>query len=328
MRWSVAGQAGRAPLSSGLVGPLIIVVAGLVALGGGSLVLRSFGPGYRVGRLLASTPTATIEDAETLAAAGTRRYIRVDGRLDSAEDFPDENERPLVFRRRRLEARRAGRWTVIEENVELVPFEVRDGLAALAIDGARLGDGLVVLPRESLGTVADAPDRVPGDLSPTTPLRYRVEQVSAVEHATVLGVPERRPDGSTALTAGLGRPLILSTLEPTEAMQLLAGGRRGRPLAALVLLATGLGLLAVGLAWAVFGAFVATILPGPVLAASPSPTPGTGGDTRSVGEGPGLVGSPLVAIGIVLAIALLSVVASLIYVRATARRASQRSERR
>jgi hypothetical protein len=324
----VAGSAGRAPVSSRLVGPLIVVVAGLVALGGGSLILRSFGPGYRVGRLLASTPAATIEEAETLAATETRRYIRVEGRLDSAEDFPDEHDRPLVYRRRRLEVQRAGRWTVIHEDVEVVPFEVRDGLAALAVDGARLGDGLVVLPRESVGTAADAPDRVPSDLPPTTPLRFRVEQVSAIEHATVLGVPERRPDGTTALTAGLGRPLILSTLEPTEAMQLLAGGRRSRPLAALALLAAGLGLLAVGLAWAVVGAFVAMVTPTIILAASHSPTPGTGGDTRSVGEGPGLVGSPLVAIGIVVAIAALSVVASLIYVRATARRASRHSDRR
>jgi hypothetical protein len=309
------------------VGPLIVVVAGLVALGGGSLILRSFGPGYRVGRLLASTPSATIEEAETLAANGTRRYVRIAGRLDSAEDFPDEHERPLVYRRRRLEAWRAGRWTIVDEDVQVVPFEVREGLAALAVDGARLGDGLVVLPRESVGTAADAPERVPDDLPPATPLRYRVEQVSAVEHATVLGVPERRPDGTTVLTAGLGRPLILSTLEPTEAMQLLAGGRRGRPLAALGLLAGGLALLAAGLAWAVVAAFAAMVAPGSVLAASPSPTPGTGGDTRSVGEGPGLVGSPLMAIAIVIAIAALSVVASLIYVRATARRASERSDR-
>ena len=55
-------------------------------------------------------------------------------------------------------------------------------------------------------------------------------------------------------------------------MQLLAGSRRGRPLAAFTLLVTGLGLLAVGLAWAVVAAFAATILPGPLLAASPIPT--------------------------------------------------------
>ncbi len=302
--------------------PLIVVGVGALALGGGMLVLRSFGPGYRVGRLLASTPRATIEEAELVAAAaaagGRPRYLRIDGRLDSAEDFPDEHERPLVYRRRRLEARRGRRWSTLEQDVQVVPFEVRAGLAALAIDGAQLGDGLVVLPRESVGTAAEVPDRVPAGTPPDTPLRYRVEQVSAVEHATVLGVPARRPDGSTVLGAGLGRPLILSTLEPTEAMQLLAGGRRARPIAAIGLLAAGLGLMTVGLAWAVVQAFAVTIVAGPVLAAVPTASPGVAGDTRSAGEGPGLVGAPLVAIAVVVLIAVATIVLTLVYVRATA----------
>ena len=36
--------------------PLVPLVAGLVALVAGVLVLRTYGPSYRVGRLLASTP--------------------------------------------------------------------------------------------------------------------------------------------------------------------------------------------------------------------------------------------------------------------------------
>ncbi len=172
-------------------------------------------------------------------------------------------------------------------------------------------------PASRSGRQPTPPTGSPPARRPTTPLRFRVEQVSAVEHATVLGVPERRADGTTVLTAGLGRPLILSTLEPTEAMQLLAGGRRGRPLVALALLAAGLGLLAVGLGWAVFDAFAATVVPLAVRAATPTATAGAAGDTRSAGEGPGLVGSPLAAIGLVALIAVLSVIATLIYVRAT-----------
>ncbi len=298
--------------------PLLVVVAGAAALVGGALVLRSFGPAYRVGRLLATTPTATIEEADRLAAAGTPRYIRIDGRIDSEADFPDEHQRPLVFRRRRLEARRRGSWSILEEDVQVVPFEVREGLAALAIDGPRLAAGLVVLPRESIGTAADAPDRVPEGTPPQTPVRLRIEQVSAVEHATILGVPERQPDGSTLLTEGLGRPLVLSTVEPTEAMQLLAGGRRGRPAAAAGLLVAGLALLAVGLAWALVRTFWAVAVPASVLAASPSPSPGAAGDTRSPGEGPGLVGEPVLAVALVVLIAVVTVVATLAYLRLTA----------
>ena len=305
------------------MGPLLVIVAGLVALGGGIVVLRSFGPGYRVGRLLAATPLVTIETADGLAAAGTPRYIRLDGRLDSPDDFPDEHDRPLVYRRRRLELRRDERWTIVEEDVQVVPFEVREGLGAVAIDVAALGaepGALVVLPREAAGTAADAPERVPAGTPPTTPVRYRVEQISAVEHASVLGVPVRSDGGSTILTAGLGRPLILSTMEPTEAMQLLAGGRRGGPIVAMALLATGIGLIVSGLLWAVAGAIASTIVPAIAFAASPEATPVTGGDTRSAGEGPGLVGTPLAAIALVVLIGFVSAVASYTYVRITAAR--------
>ena len=43
----------------------------------------------------------------------------------------------------------------------------------------------------------------------------------------------------------------------------------------------------------------------------------TGGDPRSSGQGPGLVGDPLVAIALVVAIGLLALGATLLYVRAT-----------
>jgi len=55
------------------------------------------------------------------------------------------------------------------------------------------------------------------------------------------------------------------------------------------------------------------------LAASPSPDPIVG-DPRSSGQGPGLVGDPLFALLAVIAIGVGSVVATLVYVRMTARR--------
>ena len=56
-----------------------------------------------------------------------------------------------------------------------------------------------------------------------------------------------------------------------------------------------------------------------VLAASPSPDP-AGGDPRSAGQGPGLVGDPGFAVLAVVAIGLLSLLATVVYVRLTARR--------
>ena len=240
--------------------PFVVIVAGLVSIGLGSLLLRTFGVRGRVGRLLAVTPPVGIAAAMDIAAAGARRYVRVEGRLDADEDFPDENERPLVFRRRRLEARRGRGWAVLEERRDAVPFRVREGLDEIDVDVDALDAGLVTLVRESAGTAAEAVAALPAataplppglaSLPPTTPVRLRIEQLSSVEHATVMGVPVVLADGRVAMTSGTGRPLVISTLERAEAMRVLAGGSRARPAAAAAALGGGMAALAVGLAWA------------------------------------------------------------------------------
>ncbi len=239
---------GVVPLYDSRVTPVLLLVAGAVALAAGGLALLSLGSRYRVGRLLAATPRVSVADAVSLAREGRRRYVRVDGRIDSAQDFPDEHQRPLVYRRRRLELRRRGRWQRLDEQLEAVPFEVNEGLDAISIDHAALDRGLVVLPRESTGTAGEVPDRMPQGVPPATPARLRVDQISSVEHAIVLGVPALG-GGQPQLTAGMGRPLVLTTLEVPEAMRVLGGGRR-RAIAIVTLLGAGMLLLGVGLLWA------------------------------------------------------------------------------
>jgi len=43
--------------------PIGAILVGIVLLGGAGLVLRSFGPGYRIGRLLAAARPVSIEEA-------------------------------------------------------------------------------------------------------------------------------------------------------------------------------------------------------------------------------------------------------------------------
>jgi hypothetical protein len=230
------------------VTPLLLVLAGLVALASGVAVLRTFGPRYRVGRLLATTPRVTVEQARAIAAAGRQRYVRVDGRIDSEEDFEDKQHRPLVFRRTRLEARRGTRWQAFEDRRERVAFQVSEGLSSIGVDDASLDAGLVVVPRESVGVASDLGDRSPAELPGSTPVRARIEQISSVEHVVVLGVPMVEA-GEPRMTAGLGRPLVLTTLEPAEAMRVLAGGGTARPRFAAALLGGGVVLAAAGVAW-------------------------------------------------------------------------------
>jgi len=232
---------------------LIPLVAGFVALAAGVLILQTFGPRYRVGRLLASTPEVSVAEARALAATGRPRYVKVRGRIDAEDEFEDDAHRPLVFRRTRLQVRRNG-WVSFEDGRERVPFEIREGLEAIAVDDAALDVGLVVIPRESVGTAADVIDRVPPGTAPEAPVRLLIEQVSSVEQATVVGVPAVDDAGAPHLTAGLGRPLVLTTLEASEAMRVLTGGDRRRPLVAVAFLASGVVLIALGLLAAIVGA--------------------------------------------------------------------------
>ena len=231
--------------------PLAFLTAGLVALAAGAVVLRSFGPRYRIGRLLATAPRVTVAEAVQLADEAPR-YVAVAGRIDAEEPFEDDAHRPLVYRRTRLEQRTGSDWTAFEDHHEAVVFLVREGLDEIGIDIDALDSGLIVVRRESVGTAADVHDRA-GDLPPDTPVRLRIEQVSAVEHAIAVGVPRRTTGGDVRMTEGLGRPLILTTLEPAEAMRILAEGRTARPLVAAICLVAGLGLVSIGFAAAVIG---------------------------------------------------------------------------
>jgi hypothetical protein len=297
------------------VTPLIPIAVGLVALAIGIAILRSFGAGFRVGRILAVAPVVSVAEARELAG-GPPRFVAIQGRIDAADDFEDDAHRPLVLRRIRFQLGDRGGWRTVDEQRQAVDFEVREGLDAIAIDHAALDDGLVVLPRVSTGTAADAPDRVPTDTPPTAPLRLRIDQVSSVEHAIVAGVPVADPaSGTIRMTAGLGRPLILTTLERDEAMRVLTSDAPRRPVFAVAALVVGVLSLSFGLLWALAAAVTRT-----ALAASPEPSGVVGGDPRSSGQGPGLVGDPLAAIALVLLIGIGTAVITTLYVRLTGRR--------
>src|SRR5215210_2132161 len=159
--------------------PVLLAAAGAIALVAGGVVLRSYGPRYRVGRLLASTPRVTVGQALEMARSGQPRYVRVDGRIDAEDEFEDAHHRPLVLRRTRFEALERGRWVGFEDSREVVPFQINEGLDSIDVDGSALGDGLVVVRRESEGSAGDLGERSPVGLAPETPVRAIVEQVSS-----------------------------------------------------------------------------------------------------------------------------------------------------
>lgn len=237
-----------------------MAIAGLGLLCGlaGYLLLRRSGAGWRVGRLLAAAPERTLSEAAAMAADGEPGYIRLHGRVDSDEEFPADDGRPLVYRRRRLQHRIGRRgWETFDDERLAVPFRLSAKGERVEIDAEALGDGLVVVPRESEGVAGDlTAEAVSGELPelpPDTPVRLRIEQVSAVDHATATGVPRIGDDGSVVLGPGLDRPLVLTTLDQDEAMRLLAGDRRNELLVAAGLLVAAPVLLVLGLLAFAFG---------------------------------------------------------------------------
>lgn len=234
--------------------PRLLIALGLLALLAGIALIASFGARLRVGRLIAGTHPVSLSELPTIAAAPRPRYVRTQGRIDSDEEFEDAAHRPLVFRRTLVQLRTGvlRRWRTVDESREVVPFRVADASGSIAIDPAELDTGLVVIPREATGVAADMPGRVPAGTPPDTPVRVRILQISSVEHATVLGVPETGPHG-LRLHGLPGKPLVLTTLEQPEAMRILADGRQSVIRAAVVLFACGCAAIAVGTVGAVLG---------------------------------------------------------------------------
>jgi hypothetical protein len=223
---------------------LLLVLAG-AALSASIVLLRRLGPRYRVARLLAAAPMATLADAHEIADGARPQYVRIHGRISSDEEFPDDHDRPLVYRRRRVEVKETGGWRSLADDREAVPFGVEERGVFVGVDAAAIDVGLVVVSREAAGVVGDLPGEYQAGLDPAAPSRLVIEQVSAVEHAYVAGVPVRRGE-EVVMAAGLGRPLVLTTLDIGAAMRVLARDHRRPVLAVTILL--GLAVLSLALA--------------------------------------------------------------------------------
>jgi hypothetical protein len=210
---------------------LLLVLIGLGIGVLGTVLLRRSGSGWRIGRLLSAAPQVSLEMAAETAQLGQEAYVRIHGRIDSDEEFPSDEDQPLVFRRRQLQQSdgRSG-WRTFDDERLAVPFALTEQGVRVEIDSDALGDGLVVVPRLSQGVASDlsveSTSSSPPDLPPDTPVQLRIDQVSAIDHATAAGVPAVGSDGSVSLSAGMGRPLVLTTLDPEEAMRVLASGHR------------------------------------------------------------------------------------------------------
>lgn len=297
----------------------------LLALGVGLITLsvwasRRGGTRARSARLMAGLAPVSPEEA---LLVGEDRYLAVQGSIDAAEAFDDENHRPLVYRRERVLVREGDTWRELERAVRSVQFFVTSSSASIEIDAELLGDGLVVIERQWEGSVAElvASGRTFKDASTTTLItelaasapaltaRVVLEQISTLDRGTVVGLLRN----GTLTAGGTGQPLVLTTLDRRDALRILGSEARGSlavsllTLAALVagVLTTGVAL--VGLVGEIAASVNATASPSPGQTVSPE-----SGDARNggVATGPGgllaLVGALLLPLLIGAGIALVA----------------------
>ena len=240
-------------------GPLLVL--GIAAITLAVWASRRGGTRARAARLMAGL--APVSPKEALLA-GSGHYLAVQGSIDAAEAFDDENHRPLVYRRERVlihegDVGSGGTWRELERVVRSVPFSISDSATSIEIDAAALTDGLVVIERQWEGGVAElaAAGRAFRDAATTTLVaqlalsapqlkaRVTLEQISTLDRGTVVGLLR-----NGRLTAGgAGQPLVLTTLDRREALRIL--GSEPRSTLAVSLLALGAllaGVLITGVA--------------------------------------------------------------------------------
>lgn len=274
----------------------------LLAIGVGLISLsvwasRRGGTRVRSARLMAGLAPVTPREA---LLVGEGRYIAVQGSIDAAEAFDDENHRPLVYRRERVLVRDGDTWREVERAARSVRFFLTDPSASIEIDAESLGDGLVVIERQWEGSVAElaASGRTFRDAAtatliaklstdaPALTARVVLEQISTLDRGMAVG---RMQDGR--LTAGdAGQPLVLTTLDRRDALRVLGGeSRRGLAVSALALAALVGGMLIVGIALAgLVGDIASSAAASPPPAASQTLS-SDNGDARNggVATGPG-----------------------------------------
>lgn len=278
----------------------LLAVMGVALIVAGLLLSRRTDARTRAGQLLAGLSPISPTEALKLAAlrGGAAPYLAIKGSIDAPEIFEDEHHRPLVYRRERVSVADEGGWRVIDTAERSLPFVVSDPSNSISIATADLADGLVVVERRWEGSVADLhaagreyqrPETAAlvaalAASDPTRRARVGLEQISNLDRATAAG---QLVNGE--LRAGVGRPLVVTTLERAEALRLLGTEGRGR----LATSTLALAFLALGVLLLLGG--IALTLAAPVVgadAASPSPTPTPNpesGDARNggVGVGPG-----------------------------------------
>lgn len=230
---------------------LLLALFGLLLAAGGALVLRAVGARPGLARRLAGPPQVKVGSLRE-AGATRGRAVRVRGRIRCREPLNAEGGERLVAFHRDVEVRIGGRWRTIERMRETRSFELWDHDGSLSVDPAQAAEPLVTIPSVWRGRASELGDPFASAVarlaerhgSPATEARSTTRTINVTDQLLVLARPVgdaeqvrlEPPDGG----------FVITNLALEDAMRLLGGSHRRAVALAVVAVAVGLALAAIG----------------------------------------------------------------------------------
>jgi len=240
---------------------LAFLTAALLAAVAGVAEIRRSGARTALARRLAGARELAVGDLDDLPRDPIRP-IRVAGRVRCPTPIQTQRDEQLVALHRDVEVLTArGGWRSIERVRESRGFELWDHAGAVSLDAAQAAEPLITIPylwegapEELDDTYRPAVERLQVEYGDVSAARATTRTINTIDRLLVLADLERDEAGRVRLRPPGGGYLI-SSLELSDAMRLLAGpGRRQLMVGAAVIAAgvalalTGIVLLAAGLA--------------------------------------------------------------------------------
>lgn len=223
-----------------------------IVVGGLSLwTLRRSGANVAMARRLAGPEewkVGRLVDGEDLPP----RAVRVAGRIRCRDPLDAGDGERLVAFHRDVEVLAGGRWRSVERMRETRSFELWDHDGSLSVDPARAAEPLVTIPSVWRGRASELGDPFASAVarlaerhgSPATEARSTTRTINVTDQLLVLA----RPVGD-AEEVRLEPPdsgFVITNLALEDAMRLLGGSHRRAVALAVVAVAVGVALAAVG----------------------------------------------------------------------------------
>lgn len=180
------------------------------------------------------------------------RAVRVSGRIRCRDPLDAGDGERLVAFHRDVEVLAGGRWRSVERMRETRSFELWDHDGSLTVDPAAAAEPLITIPKVWQGAPtelnephAGAASRLAERHGPATAARATTRSINVTDRLLVLARAERDADGTVTLRPPDGG-FVISAVALDDAMRLLGGANRRAAASAVVGMAIGIALVAIG----------------------------------------------------------------------------------